>query len=82
MSKDVDPLVQTKILQTIRVWEELFRPHEDLLPMFFQFYAGVLRKEFPVDHEYVSKHKPKNYKVIKKVEKKPTESEGLSKPKK
>lgn len=27
MAQDIDASVQTKILQTIRCWEELFRPH-------------------------------------------------------
>jgi hypothetical protein len=52
-------------LQTIKCWEELFRPHEDLLPMFFQFYAGVLRKGFPIQKDYVSPHRPKDFKVQK-----------------
>ena len=55
-----------KILQTVRCWEELFRPHEDLLPMFFQFYAGLLRKEFPIQMNYVSQHRPNNFKIYQK----------------
>lgn len=70
MSQDVDSGVQTKILQTIKCWDELFRPHEDLLPMFFQFYAGLLRKEFPIQNNYVSPHRPKDFKIYKKAENK------------
>ena len=44
MNQELDPIVHTKILQTIKVWEEMFRPHDDLLPMFFQFYAQILKK--------------------------------------
>ena len=63
MNKDLDPAIQTKILQTIKVWEELFRPHDDLLPMFFQFYAQILKKEFPSQKDYVSPHRPKDFKI-------------------
>ncbi len=67
MSQDIDPAVHAKILQTIRCWEELFRPHEDLLPMFFQFYAGLLRKDFPIQANYVSVYRPKDFKIYKKT---------------
>lgn len=70
-NQDIDPSVHTKILQTAKCWEELFRPHEDLLPMYFQFYAGLLRKEFPIQKDYVSPHKPKDFKIQRqKVEQK------------
>lgn len=76
MSQDIDNAVQTKILQTVKCWEELFRPHEDLLPMFFQFYAGLLRKEFPMQKDYVSPHRPHDFKVQKpKKEQKRSEEE-------
>jgi hypothetical protein len=65
--------VHAKILQTIRCWEELFRPHEDLLPMFFQFYAGLLRKDFPIQTNYVSPYRPKDFKIYKKSEPKKKE---------
>lgn len=65
MNQDLDNSVQTKILQTVKCWEQLFRPHEDLLPMYFQFYAGLLRKEFPIQKEYVSPHRPKDFKIQK-----------------
>jgi hypothetical protein len=65
MTQDIDENVKTKILQTVKCWEELFRPHEDLLPMYFQFYAGLLRKEFPIQNDYTSPHKPKNFKFYK-----------------
>lgn len=44
MSQDIDEVVKTKMLETIKSWDDLFRVNEDLLPMFFQFYAGILRK--------------------------------------
>lgn len=81
MAQDIDASVQTKVLQTIRCWEELFRPHEDLLPMFFQFYAGLLRKEFPIQNGYVSPYRPKDFKIYKKTEpKKQEEHKKPSKP--
>ena len=61
MNPDADREVQIKILQTIKVWEELFRAHDDLLPMFFQFYAQILKKEFPIQKDYVSAHRPKDF---------------------
>jgi hypothetical protein len=73
MAQDLDPSVQVKVLQTVKVWEELFRPHEDLLPMYFQFYAGLLRKEFPIQNNYVSPHRPKDFKIYKKAEPKKQE---------
>lgn len=45
-------------MQTIYCWEELFRPHEDLLPLFFTFYAGLLRNNFEIPHGYVSPYRP------------------------
>jgi|JI9StandDraft_1071089.scaffolds.fasta_scaffold1015014_1 hypothetical protein len=63
MNQDIDNDVQTKVLQTVKCWEELFRPYEDLLPMYFQFYAGLLRKDFPIQKDYVSPHRPKDFKV-------------------
>jgi hypothetical protein len=81
MAQDIDASVQAKVLQTIRCWEELFRPHEDLLPMFFQFYAGLLRKEFPIQNSYVSPYRPKDFKIYKKSEpKKQEEQKKQSKP--
>ena len=58
--------VKNKIMQTIYCWEELFRPHEDLVPLFFQFYAGVLRQEFAIPHDYVSPYRPAQLKQYKK----------------
>ena len=65
MNKDVDPSVsdflikvKQKILETVFCWEELFRPHEDLLPLFFQFYAGLLRNNFEIPHDYRSVFRP------------------------
>lgn len=82
MNQEIDPVVHEKVLQTVRCWEELFRPHEDLLPMFFQFYAGLLRKEFPIQMNYVSKHRPNNFKIYQKKEpkKETQEREKTSKP--
>ena len=77
MSQDIDKAVQTKVLQTIKVWDELFRPYDDLLPMFFQFYAQILKKEFPIPKDYVSIHRPKDFKQRqekKKEEKRREES--------
>ena len=68
MNKDVDPAVKEKILQTIFCWEELFRPHEDLLSLFFQFYAGVLRNNYEIPHDYVSPFRPAKLKEYKKRE--------------
>lgn len=69
----MDQSVKVKALQTIKCWEELFRPHEDLLPMYFQFYAGILRKEFPIEKNYLSPYKPKDFKIYKKVQPKKNE---------
>ncbi len=46
MAKDIDSEVHDRILKTIFSWDELFRPHEDLLPLFFHFEAGLMRKNF------------------------------------
>ena len=67
MNQELEAGVHNKILQTVRCWEELFRPHEDLLPMFFQFYAGLLRKDFPIQANYVSPYRPKDFKIYKKA---------------
>jgi len=75
MSQDIDPAVHTKILQTVKCWEELFRPHEDLIPLFFQFYAGLLRKEFKIQNNYSSPHKPSDFKVYKQIAPKKSISE-------
>ena len=63
-------------MQTIYCWEELFRPHEDLLPLFFQFYAGLLRQNFDIPHGYTSPFRPAELKkyLKKQQEKKKTES--------
>jgi hypothetical protein len=74
MNQETDENVKTKIMQTVKVWEELFRPHEDLLPMYFQFYAGLLRKEFPIQNNYVSPHRPKDFKIYKASEQKKGDS--------
>jgi hypothetical protein len=71
--------VKTKILETVYCWEELFRPHEDLLPLFFQFYAGILRNGFDIPHDYKSVFRPEQLKVYKKPEvNQPRASEGKS----
>lgn len=46
----------------MRCWEELFKPHQDLLPMFFQFYDGLVKKGFDTKKEYVSPYRPKELK--------------------
>ena len=38
--------------------------------MYFQFYAGLLRKEFPIDNKYVSPHRPQGFQVRKPPPKK------------
>lgn len=50
----------------VRCLDELFRPHEDLLPLFFQFYAGMLKKGFEIPHDYVSPYRPKELKTYTK----------------
>lgn len=70
MNKEMDPLVHEKVLKTVKVWDQIFRPYEDLLPMYFQFYAGLLRKQFPINHTYNSPYKPKDFNLNRKVEKK------------
>jgi hypothetical protein len=47
-------------------WEELFRPHEDLLPLFFQFYAGVLRNGYDIPADYRSRFRPATFREYKK----------------
>lgn len=72
-------------METVYCWEELFRPHEDLLPMFFQFYAGLLRNNFEVPHDYKSPFRPAQLKQYKKPEqpknpneKKPTSQKSIA----
>lgn len=66
MNKEIDPEVKTKIMETVYCWQELFRPHEDLLPLFFQFYAGMLRNGFDIPHDYKSPFRPAQLKQYKK----------------
>ena len=66
MNKEVDPDVKNKIMETIFCCEELFRPHEDLLPLFFHFYAGLLRNGFDIPHGYKSPFRPTQLKQYKK----------------
>lgn len=80
MNKDIDPMAKSKVMETVYCWEELFRPHEDLLPMFFQFYAGLLRNNFEIPHDYKSPFRPAQLKQYKKPEqpKNPNEKKPVS----
>lgn len=83
MNKEIDPEVKAKIMESIYCCEELFRPHEDLLPMFFQFYAGLLRNGYDVPHDYKSVYRPAQLKQYKKPETigaktRPTEKSSLA----
>lgn len=37
MSKEIDPVNLDKILKLVKCLDEVFRPLDDLLPLFFQF---------------------------------------------
>lgn len=61
----------------MRCWEELFRPHQDLLPMFFQFYDGLQKKGYENKSDYVSPYRPKE---LKKYPSKPNPAEQRKQP--
>ena len=65
--------VSNKILSTVKCWEELFKPHQDLLPMFFQFYDGLVKKGYDTKKDYVSPYRQK------KKKKYPTKAEQQKK---
>lgn len=50
--------VAQKILQFIKSEYELFKPHQDLLPTFFQFYEGLIKKGYDKKADYVSPYRP------------------------
>ena len=54
--------VSQRILEFVKAEYEVFKPHQDLLPTFFQFYEGFLKKGYDQKGSYVSPYRPKELK--------------------